>query len=291
MTTVPQPPDVVDAHTHIFPPEVGLKREQFVQRDAWFAALYSSPTARIATAEDLIASMDRSGVATSVVLAFGWRDAGLGSLHNAYLIDAARRYPGRLVPFAHVGPDADDPDLADFAGIGEWMPEGQGFTLDEHSRLVGQLRAARERNLPVLSHVSEPVGHDYPGKSRVAPEQFWRLARAFPDNRFIAAHWGGGLLFYELMPEVRQDLRNVWYDTAAGRLLYVPAIYAAAGQILGPHKVLWGSDFPLVPQQRDIRTVRRAGHNEQALRLMLGGNCRSLLAAPPPYSYFTSDTP
>jgi predicted TIM-barrel fold metal-dependent hydrolase len=277
VTTVPWPVGVVDAHTHIFPPEVALEREPFIRRDAWFAALYGTPTAKIATAEDLITSMDRSGVAISVVLTFGWRDAGLGRLHNAYMLDAARRYPGRLMPFAHVGPDADDPDLAGFAGIGEWMPEGQGFTLDEHSRLAGQLRAAQERNLPVLTHVSEPVGHDYPGKSCVAPEQLWRLARAFPANRFIAAHWGGGLLFYELMPEVRADLQNVWYDTAAGRLLYTPAIYAAAGQIVRPEKILWGSDFPLMPQQRDLRAIRRAVLDEQALQMMVGGNCRSLL--------------
>ena len=277
MTVVAPSPAIVDAHTHIFPPEIALRRELYVSRDAWFASLYGNPRAKLATADDLIASMDRAGIGTSVVLAFGWRDAALGEFHNAYLLDAARRYPGRLLPFAHIAPDVDDPDLDGFAGIGEWMPEGQGFTLDEHRRLAGQLRAARERDLPVLSHASEPVGHAYPGKSCVAPEQFWRLARAFTDNRFIAAHWGGGLLFYELMPEVRKDLRNVWYDTAAGRLLYVPAIFAAAVQILGPEKVLWGSDFPLVPQGRDLRAIRRAGVEEPALALMLGGNARSLL--------------
>ena len=36
----------------------------------------------------------------------------------------------------------------------------------------------------------------------------------------IAAHWGGGLPFYALMPEVRDALQNVWFDTAAGHLLY-----------------------------------------------------------------------
>ena len=84
-------------------------------------------------------------------------------------------------------------------------------------------------------------------------------------------------MFYELMPEVRADLQNVWYDTAAGRLLYTPAIYAAAGQIVRPEKILWGSDFPLMPQQRDLRAIRRAVLDEQALQMMVGGNCRSLL--------------
>lgn len=268
---------VLDVHTHIFPPEVVNDRAPFLVRDAWFGALYAAPTARVATAEDLIAHMDRAGIAASVVLAFGWRDAGLGAWHNAYLRDAARRYPGRLLPFAHVAPDAADPDLDGFAGIGEWMPEGQGFALDEHARLAGQLVVARERNLPVLTHVSEPVGHLYPGKSNVAPASLWQLARAFPDNRFIAAHWGGGLLFYELMPEVKRDLMNVWYDAAAGRLLYDPAIFEVALRVLHPSKVLWGSDYPVLSARRYLRAVRALDLDPALLDGVLGGNAAALL--------------
>ena len=281
MTARPALPGVVDAHTHIFPPDVRARREEFGRRDGWFDALYRAPTTKIACAEDLIGAMDRSGVAASVVLAFGWRDAALGRLHNAYLLDAARRYPGRLIPFAHVAPDDGDPDLDGFAGIGEWMPEGQGFSLDEHDRLAAQLDAARARTIPILSHVSEPVGHAYPGKSTVSPAQLWRLARQFPDNRFIAAHWGGGLLFYELMPEVRQDLQNVWYDTAAGRLLYAESVYAAALRLVAPEKILWGSDFPVLSQRLDLRAVRRSGLDDATCGAILGGNCRALLAEPP----------
>ncbi|MGI8914737.1 MAG: amidohydrolase family protein [Chloroflexota bacterium] len=277
MTTDPAPPAVIDAHTHIFPPEVIAARERFRQRDAWFAALYGEPMARLATAEDLIVAMDRAGVSASVVLSFGWRDGALGRLHNDYLLDAARRYPGRIVPFAHATPDVADPDLDGFAGIGEWMPEGQGFALDEHQRLAGQLDAARERKIPVLSHVSEPVGHAYAGKSNVLPEQFWRLARAFPDNRFIAAHWGGGLFTYELMPEVRRDLLNVVYDTAAGRLLYEPAIFSLALRLLGPQKILWGSDFPLLSPRFDLRAIAQLDLEEEASARLLGENCRSFL--------------
>ena len=281
MTSATAPLGAIDAHTHIFPPDVLAKREEFGRRDGWFDTLYRAPTAKIAGAEDLITAMDRSGVTASVVLAFGWRDAALGRLHNAYILDAARRYPGRIIPFAHVAPDDADPDLDGFAGIGEWMPEGQGFTLDEHDRLAAQLAVARERNLPILSHVSEPVGHAYPGKSSVTPAQFWRLARTFPDNRFIAAHWGGGLLFYELMPEVRQDLQNVWYDTAAGRLLYAETMYAAALRVVPPEKILWGSDFPLLSQRLDLRALRRLGLDDATLGCLLGGNCRALLGNPP----------
>ena len=274
---MPEPTPVVDAHTHIFPPEVAAQRARYQQHDPWFATLYANPRARIATADDLIATMDRAGVTTSWALAFGWHDTGLGREHNAYLLDAAARFPGRIVPFAHVPPDADDPDLDGFAGIGEWMPEGQGFTLDEHQRLARQLAAADARGLPVLTHVSEPIGHDYPGKSVVSPASMWRLARAFPRNRFVAAHWGGGLLFYELMPEVRQDLANVWYDTGAGRLLYDIAVFQVALQLVPAAKVLWGSDYPVLSPRLYLRALKKLGLPEAALRGVLGENSRALV--------------
>ena len=56
---------------------------------------------------------------------------------------------------------------------------------------------------------------------------------AFPVLRLICAHWGGGLPFYELMPEVADALRNVYYDTAASLFLYRPAIFSAAVAAVG----------------------------------------------------------
>ena len=66
---------IIDFHTHIFPPEVRDNREEYVRRDPTFAEMYADPKAKIATAEDLLASMDEAGVDVSVALGFAWRDA------------------------------------------------------------------------------------------------------------------------------------------------------------------------------------------------------------------------
>ena len=97
---------IVDIHTHIFPPEIIARREHYLARDAWFRHLYEGPKARMATAEDLIAEMDRSGVDLSVAFCFAWSDMGLCRETNDYVLDACRRHPGRLVGFACVQPRA-----------------------------------------------------------------------------------------------------------------------------------------------------------------------------------------
>lgn len=275
---------VVDAHTHIFPPRVAADREPFRQRDDWFGSLYGHPKATIATAEDLEAEMALAGVDASVACAFGWKDPGLCAEHNDYLLDSARLGGGRILPFVAIQPFsagavAEVHRCADRGarGIGELMPNGQGFALDDVDLLRPVLAAAAERHLPVLTHSSEPVGHAYPGKGSVTPDVLYRLARAFPELTIICAHWGGGLPFYELMPEVQATLANVYYDTAASLFLYRPAVFQAALAAVAPRKVLFGSDFPLIRQGRFLNHVRKAGLAEDVLDAVLGGNAVRLL--------------
>jgi hypothetical protein len=139
------------------------------------------------------------------------------------------------------------------------------------------MAVARQFDLPVLVHVSEPVGHTYPGKGRFTPDKALQLAQMFPVNRLIFAHFGGGLPFHSLMPEVRDALANVWFDSAAQPFLYRPAVYKASAVSAGSDRVLFGSDFPLMPQRRALAAAGKSGLSDTALEAVLGGNARSLL--------------
>src|SRR5260370_18376044 len=87
---------LVHFHTHLFPPEIQQQREKYCARDPWFGQLYSNPRTAMANAEDLVAEMDASGVDVSVSFSFGWSDPALSAESNSYIIDAMRRYPGRI---------------------------------------------------------------------------------------------------------------------------------------------------------------------------------------------------
>ena len=177
---------VIDFHTHIFPPEVSAQREAYRARDAWFGQLYANPQARLATAQDLLAAMDSAGVQQAVTFGFAWGDAGLCRAANDYVLDAARRYPDRLIPFAVVQPLAVAEAEQEIAravaqgarGLGELMPDGQGYRLDDLALLQPLAEAASAHGLPLLTHTSEPVGHSYPGKGATTPDQVVRLAAA-----------------------------------------------------------------------------------------------------------------
>lgn len=276
---------IIDAHTHIMSPEIASAKTVYLEKDRWFDECYRDPRARFATAESLVASMDGAGVHRAVVTGFAFADPVLCAASNDYIIEAVGRYPDRLIGLAAVQPDAGDAAVyelerclgAGLKGVGELLPDGQGFDPTDKIRLAGLADALQKFAAPLMIHTSEPVGHLYPGKGKTTPPKILELATNFPDLKIVAAHWGGGLPFYELMPEVRLALANVVYDTAATTYLYDFRVFRAAIAACGVEKILFASDHPLLRQDRLVKRVRaEAGLSAGELDLILGGNAARL---------------
>jgi hypothetical protein len=227
--------------------------------------------------------MKRAGVDRSVVFGFPWTDVGRLRAANDYVFESSARSAGKLIPFAVVDPGnmtVTEEEIVrlhgrGLAGIGELMPDGQGFRLDDPRVMDACLRLAVFHKLVVMIHTSEPVGHDYPGKGKVMPEVICRLAAKFPEVKIICAHWGGGILSYELMPEVAATLRNVYYDSAASALLYDDRIFLVASQIV-PRKILFGTDYPLINQGGMLKRAHAQLDATAHLDDFLGENARRL---------------
>jgi predicted TIM-barrel fold metal-dependent hydrolase len=276
---------IVDMHTHVFPPRLIERRERPMAADATFGELYGDPRAKLATADELLHSMDAAEVDVSVVLGFAWRDLATCRAHNDYLLEAAAASGGRIIAFCTlplgegaetVAAEARRCLRAGARGFGELRPENQGAALDGG---VGEVLAAvaAENAAVLLFHVSEPVGHAYPGKGGFALSAFVDFVQRYPAVKTVGAHWGGGLPFYALMPEVGGALANCHVDTAASSLLYDAGIYAHGTALLGSEHVLFGSDFPLLSQKRCRERIEASGLDAGTKAAVLGENARKLL--------------
>jgi predicted TIM-barrel fold metal-dependent hydrolase len=275
---------IVDIHTHVFPQDVRDNREDYLERDAGFRELYSKPEAKIATVEELLTSMDEAGVDVSVICGFGWSDPELCREHSDALLEAAAASGGRLVAFCPVQPLAKEArdELKRVAskgarGLGELRPAQQGYGLVDSDEADLLAWAAEAYDLAVLFHTSEPVGHPYAGKEGLPVVDLARFVSDFRNVSVIGAHWGGGLPFYALMPEVRETLAHTYFDTAASHLLYSPEVYQRAIELAGAEHIVFGSDFPLTTQQRALERLREAVVDEDARRLIEGENAQKLL--------------
>jgi len=162
-------------------------------------------------------------------------------------------------------------------GIGEMAFYSRGLSATDVQRLSSIVTPLSGTEIPFLLHTNEPLGHDYPGKSLKSLQPVYQLLGLIPEVNVILAHWGGGFFFYELMPEVARAARRVFYDTAASPFLYRPDIYSLAVKIVGPDRVLFGSDFPLLPPARYFRELEGTPLPEKVQRKIKGLSARRFL--------------
>jgi predicted TIM-barrel fold metal-dependent hydrolase len=276
---------IIDFHTHIFPDRIKKNRAAYFHNEPGFELLYDSPKSKIASAEDITSSMDKSGIDISVVFGFPWKNPETAKMHNDYIIEAVNKYSGRLKGLACFDPSwknaANEAERcldAGLSGVGELAFYKSGINRQAAKDLEPVMKICFERDVPVLIHANEPIGHQYPGKTKNTLADIYSLALHFPENKLIMAHWGGGIFFYMLLKkEVQLALKNVYYDTAASPFLYKADIFKIAPSIAGKDKIVFGTDYPLIQPGRYFKEIEASGLGEKDSANMLGLNAARLL--------------
>jgi hypothetical protein len=259
---------VVDAHTHAFPDALAARAIAHLERRANVHAALDG------TAGALVASMDRAGIAVSVVCAVA---TGPAQFEPILRWCAAIASP-RLLPFPSVHPGARDPAgevrqvaAAGFRGV-KLHPEYQDFHVDDPA-LEPIYRALEECGLVALFHAGHDIG--YPDSDRAAPARLLAVHRAFPRLSIIAAHLGGFRRWSEVAARLVGS--GVWLDTSytIGR---IPD--ALLREILHGHRpdrLLFGSDSPWEDQAGALASLRDLGLPRDLEERILGKNAMELL--------------
>lgn len=276
---------IIDCHTHLLPRQAQQDRSEYLRADPGFGSLYSSPKARIASSDDIIHYLDKSGVDRAIVFGFPWESYDTAKRNNDEVWEFHQRYPDRIIPFATfslLGRDlaykeADRTLSGGFAGLGELSMYGLGWNLADFVALNPCFAIATARQVPVMIHVNEPVGHKYPGKISIDIRALFKTIKNHQDMDFILAHFGGGLFIYSLMPEIGQTMKRVYVDTAAAPFLYDSRIVSAAVNALGKENVLFGTDYPLLGISRYEKLLDEAEVHGALRSNILGENVLRIL--------------
>ena len=275
---------IIDFHTHLFSPFMQARRQDLVLRDAGFGALYSNEKAKLIGVSETLAMMEKYQVDKAVVFGFPWHDLDLCCEGNDYVLENMHRYPHQLIGFITLPWKRSDAVLkecerclsAGCRGVGELALYDRPLNDESMEQLNDLAHLLTEKNVPLLLHLNEIVGHDYPGKAQIDLRAVQNFIAAHPDLTIVLAHWGGGFFFYELMKEVRKISSRVYYDTAASPFLYDPHIYEVAVTIIGEDRILFGSDYPLLPPSRYFKEMDSINLPEIVRKKIKGENARRL---------------
>jgi len=197
---------------------------------------------------------------------------------NARLARIVRRYPRELIGFASINPARD---VGRAATMIRRAVEDYGFRglkihgLDSFpNREVCE--AARLYRIPLLVDVVR----------RVAAVEM--LAEQYPDLNFIIPHMGGFSDDWMTHMQVIDQLcrfPNVYGDTSGVRYW---EILVRAVKRAGPHKIVFGSDGPLLHPALELYKIKLLRLPIEQERLITGGTIARLLAqssTPAPISH------
>jgi predicted TIM-barrel fold metal-dependent hydrolase len=289
---------IVDAHVHVYPATVAADPAAWGNahcEPGWVACVAPEGKRSIqgwADPEATIARMDAAGVDACVMLGWYWERLENCELQNEWHADWIRKFPGRLYAFAAAQPSAGLKGVealeraldAGLSGVGEMLPQAQGFTLRNPwwRRMV---ELAIKRRVPITLHATDP-GKVPAAGPRTPLASFIRLGREYPEAMIILAHWGGGLAFRGA-PGGEPLPPNLYFDTAASPLLYGAGTFRRAIEKVGPERIIYGSDFPLMLHPRVSREpgfgrflgeIGAEGLNSSERTRVLGSNIRRILS-------------
>jgi len=274
----------IDFHVHLTPPDISANWEKYAEKEPYFDMISRGKVNKFAQAEDVIYMLENDGFDRAVVFGFAFCDIGLCRYVNDYVIEKVRLYPDKLTGFAVVPPGDRETETeikrchdAGLKGVGELFPAGQGIDLEDKKQTQSITKTCMERNIPLLLHANETVGHQYPGKTGVPLHQIEAFVNNNQGLKIVLAHWGGGICFYETMKEIQKKFRDVYYDTAITPYLYDERIYRAAKALGLCEKILFGSDFPIIPPSKYLNGIEKSGLSCEEKALLFGGNAANLL--------------
>lgn len=297
-----------DAHVHFFSPRFFATlagQRQVATADALAHLGWDDPITPGALADRWVRELDAHGVARAAIIASvpGDEDS---------VAEAIAAHPTRLVGYFMLDPTAEDAEDRVLAALSRGLrgvclfPAMQRYALhDARVHRIAQMLAAftppeggrallfvhcGALSVGARAKLGLPSPFDM---SRGNPLDLHTLALAHPRLPIVIPHFGAGMLREALM--LADLCPNVYLDTSSSNrwVRYTPGltlsqVFAAALEVLGPTRLLFGTDSSFFPrgwhgaihdQQRAV--LAELGVAEPDQQAIFGGNFARLLGSSP----------
>ncbi|MBO2452684.1 amidohydrolase [Actinomadura barringtoniae] len=277
----------IDFHVHVEQDAHGHLALDGELMDA-SAAYFKANANRMPTVEDLAAYYRERSIGAVVFTVDATHGLGHPALSSEDIADAAREHADVLIPFGSVDPH--DPEAAGRArrlvtehgarGF-KFHPSLQAFEPDDQ-RFYPLYETIQELGVPALFHTGQTgIGAGLPGgrgiKLRYSnPILLDDVAADFPDLTIVLAH--PSVPWQDEAISMATHKGNVHIDLSGWSPKYFPPqLVRAAGSFL-KHKVLFGSDFPVLTPDRWLSDFERLDTiKPEARDLILKDNARRVL--------------
>jgi predicted TIM-barrel fold metal-dependent hydrolase len=274
----------IDVHVHTeltrdghdpMPPELRAAARRYFKSDE------ALPTV------DDVAAYYRERNFAAVLFTVDWEArSGIPPIPNEEILDAAVQNPDVIIPFASVDParpDAVERVQAAAAGGAKgfkFHPNLQAFFPNDE-RVYPLYEAVQAAGVPALFHSGHSgIGTGVPGGGGLRlkysnPMCLDDVAADFPTLQIVLAHPSFPWQDEAISICLHKD--NVWIDLSGWSPKYFPPQLVQYANTQLRHKVLFGSDYPLITPDRWLADFGQAAFKDEVRPLVLKENAARLL--------------
>jgi uncharacterized protein len=278
----------IDIHVHTERSRAGHDPMPPVLREAAAKYFGRGFTGDALPTVDDVASYYRERDLAAVVFTVDWElESGIPPIPNEEIAEAAREYSDVLIPFASVDPARPDAVerakrlVADYDVRGfKFHPNLQQFFPND-KECYPLYEAIAEAGVPALFHSGHSgIGTGVPGGGGLRlkysnPLCLDDVAADFPELQIVLAHPSFPWQDEAISVCLHKD--NVWIDLSGWSPKYFPPILVQYANTQLRHKVLFGSDFPLLTPDRWLADFAEAPFKDEVRPLVEKENAVRLL--------------
>ncbi len=259
---------VIDMHAHIFPPKIADAAVRGIS-----AFYYERPMLHGGRAEDLLASGQAAGVSRYLVFSVATAPGQVRHI-NDFILETCAAHP-EFIGAGAMHPDFDDYQAeldriyaAGLRGV-KMHADFQKFNMDDPA-VFPIYQAISERNMFLIAHAGD-FRYEYSRPRRIAA-----VAKAFPQLRLIAAHFGGWMRWTEARETL--NLPNVYLDSSSTACFIGNEIVQKALRHFDPKHIFFGTDFPMWDHGEELARLEELGLPEETLEDIRWRNAAEFLA-------------
>ena len=276
-----------DVHVHIEADTSGRTSLDQELLDA-SAAYFRGEQPRVPTIHDVAAYYRERNIGAVVFTVDAGTALGQHAPPSEEIAEAAADYADILVPFGSVDPLTGEAGVrrarrlvTEYGVRGfKFHPSLQGFQPNQHA-YYPLYEALQEMRVPALFHTGQTgIGAGLPGGRRIKlrysdPMLLNDVAADFPELVIILAH--SSIPWHDQAMSMATHKANVFIDLSGWSPKYFPPQLVRNANTLLRHKVLFGSDFPVVTPDRWLRDFAALDIKAEVRPLILKDNAARLL--------------
>jgi len=278
----------IDFHTHAEEPCGTHADDGYDDFQAGMAAYFKAPYKHPPTVPETAEYYRQRNIAAVIFPVDAERESGYRRYNNEEMAELAAEHSDVLIPFASIDPAKgkigarEARRLVEHFGIKgfKFHPTFQGFYPNDRSAYV-LYEAIQELGVPALFHTGQTgVGAGMRGGNGMRlkysnPMYLDDVAVDFPDMQIIMAH--PSFPWQEEALSVATHKPNVWIDLSGWLPKYFPPILVRYANSLLQDRVLFGSDWPVIPPDRWLAEFDKLDIKPEVRPKILKENARRLL--------------